>query len=166
MTPWAPPAPAGLDVALRYGEAADLGPLDALHRRCSAQTLHRRFHTAVPVVPERLLRHTLLPENGWSVVAELGPDLVGIACTAPLSCADLEVGVLVEDAHQGRGVGTRLLRHVAGEATARGYRSMLCLTDPGNRSADQALARSGLVTSATPRDGIVAVTVRLQPDRR
>jgi GNAT superfamily N-acetyltransferase len=164
MAPFAPLAPACPDVALRYGDASDLSRLDALHRRCTPATLHRRFHTAVPVVPERLARQTLLPAGGWSVVAELGPDLVGVACTGPLSCTDLEVGVLVEDAQQGRGIGTRLLRHVAAEATARGYRSMLCHTDPGNRAAERALARSGLVTTTAPHDGLLVVTVRLQPD--
>ena len=163
MTPFAPPALAGHDVALRYGDVSDLSRLVALHRRCTPETLHRRFHTAVPVVPERLVRQTLLPDGGWSVVAELGPDLVGVACTGPLSCTDLEVGVLVEDAHQGCGIGTQLLRHVASEATARGYRSMLCLTDPDNRAAERALARSGLVTASTPYDGMLVVTVRLQP---
>lgn len=165
MTLFAPPAPAGPDLALRYGDAADLPRLDALHRRCTPETLHRRFHTAVPVVPERLVRQTLQPEGGWSVVAELGPDLVGVACTGPLSCTDLEVGVLVEDAHQGLGIGTQMLRHVAAEATVRGYRSMLCLTDPDNRAAERALVRSGLVTTSTPYDGMLVVTVRLQPVR-
>lgn len=164
MPPFALAASAGHDLALRYGDASDLSRLDALHRRCTPQTLHRRFHTAVPVVPERLARQTLLPDGGWSVVAELGPHLVGIACTGPLSCTDLEVGVLVEDVHQGRGIGTQLLRHVAAEATARGYRSMLCLTDPDNRAAERALARSGLVATTAAYDGLLVVTVRLQPD--
>lgn len=161
MTPCAPSALARTDVALRYGDASDLPRLDALHRRCSPRTLHRRFHTAMPVVPERLLHQTLLPEGGWSVVAELGEDLVGIACTGPLSCADLEVGVLVEDDHQGQGIGTRLLRHVATEATGRGYRSMLCLIAPDNQAAERALARSGLTMTTHLSDGLRVVTVRL-----
>jgi len=164
MPLFAPPAPAGSDVALRYGDPSDLARLTALHGRCSPETLRRRFHTAVPVVPERLVRQTLLPDGGWSVVAELGRDLVGVACTGPLSCTDLEVGVLVQDAHQGRGIGTQLLRHVAAEATGRGYRSMLCLTDPGNHAAERALVRSGLATTTTPYDGMLVVTVRLLPD--
>jgi GNAT superfamily N-acetyltransferase len=162
MSLCAAPAPA-TDVTLRRGEASDLNRLAALHARCSPETLRRRFHTAVPVVPARLVRQTLLPEGGWSVVAEHGPDLVGVACTGPLSCTDLEVGVLVEDAHQGRGTGTRLLQHVAAEATTRGYRSMLCVTEPDNHAAHRALARSGLHTTTGSYDGLLVVTVRLQP---
>lgn len=155
------PPPDGPLVTLRPGDASDLPLLDALHRRCTPESLRRRFHTAVPVVPERLLRQTLLPEGGWSVVAEAGEDLVGVACTGPLSCTDLEVGVLVEDAHQGRGIGTRLLRHLAGEAAGGGYRSLLCLVEPGNRAAERALARTGLPTTTAPYDGLLVVTVHL-----
>lgn len=165
MAPFAPPAVAGPDVALRYGEPSDLAWLDALHRRCSPETLRRRYHTAVPVIPQRLLLRTLVPDGGWSVLAEAGPDLVGVACTGPLSCTDLEVGVLVEDRHQGHGIGSRLLQHVAAEATGRGYRSLLCLTDPGNPAPERALARSGLPTTAASYDGMRVVTVHLQPDR-
>ncbi|HEX4977005.1 MAG TPA: GNAT family N-acetyltransferase [Nocardioides sp.] len=162
MSVLAPSAPAGSEAALRLGDAADLARLDALHRRCTRETLRRRFHTAVPVVPQRLARQTLLPAGGWSVVAELGADLVGMACTGPLSGSDLEVGILVEDAHQGRGIGTRLLRHVADEAAARGYRSMVCLTEPDNRAAERALARTGLDTTSTTEDGMLEVTVLLR----
>jgi GNAT superfamily N-acetyltransferase len=164
MTSLAPPLLTGADVAMRYGYVSDLPRLDALHRRCSPETLRRRFHAAVPVVPQRLLRRTLLPEGGWSVVADAGADLVGVASTGPLSCTDLEVGVLVEDAHQGRGIGTRLVQHVAAEATGRGYRSLVCLTDPENPAAERALARSGLHTTTAPHDGLLVVTVRLQPE--
>lgn len=164
MALFAPPAPTGRGVALRHGDASDLARVAALHGRCTPDTLRRRFHTAVPVVPERLVRQTLLPDDGWSVVAELGPDLVGMACTGPLSCTDVEVGVLVEDAHQGRGIGTRLLRHVASEATSRGYRSLLCHLDLDNPAAERALARSGLVTTTEPWDGLRVVTVHLKPN--
>ena len=163
MISLAPPLLTGADVAMRYGDVSDLPRLDALHRRCSPETLRRRFHAAVPVVPQRLLRRTLLPEGGWSVVADAGSDLVGVASTGPRSCTDLEVGVLVEDTHQGRGIGTRLLQHVAAEAAGRGYRSLVCLTDPENPAAERALARSGLHTTTAPRDGLLVVTVRLQP---
>lgn len=162
MAPYAPLTSVGSEATLRYGDPADLPRLAALHRRCTPETLRRRFHTAVPVVPDRLVRQTLLPEGGWSVVAELGPDLVGVACTGPLSCTDLEIGVLVEDAHQGRGIGTRLVQQVAAQAKSRGYRTMLCLVDPGNAAAESALARSGLVTRDEAGDGSLVVTVRLQ----
>lgn len=160
MAPYAPQAPR---LTLRHGDPSDVSRLEALHRRCSPETLRRRFHTATPVVPESLLRRTLLPEGGWSLVAELGSDLVGIASTGPVSCSDLEVGILVEDAHQGRGIGTRLVRALADEAAARGYRSMLFLTEPGNPAAERAVLRSALVTTSTTYDGMLVLTVHLRP---
>lgn len=162
MAPYAPLASVGSEATLRYGDVSDLPRLVAMHRRCTPETLHRRFHTAVTVVPDRVVRATLLPEGGWSVVAELGADLVGVACTGPLSCTDLEVGMLVEDAHRGRGIGTRLVQQVAAQARSRGYRTMLCLVDPENPAAEGALARSGLVTRDEAGDGSLVVTVRLQ----
>ena len=95
------PAPAPPLVMLRRGTTADQAPVAALHERCSEESRYRRFHAPLPQVPSRLVRATLEPEDGWSVLAELGTEVVGVACAGPLSTRELEVGVPSRTATRG-----------------------------------------------------------------
>ena len=45
----------------------------------------------------------------------------------------------MDDAFQGTGVGTRLMRDLAGSAAARGFRSMLCVVEPDNEAVRQSV---------------------------
>ena len=148
-------------VTLRYGEPADHARITDLHDRCSERTLYRRFHAPLPRTPAGLIRQTLEPENGWSVVAELDDDLVGLASVGPVSTCDLEVGILVEDAHQGQGIGTLLLHEVAVDAATRGYRTLLCLTQPDNDAVRGTVARSGLTWRTSVCDGLMSLVMDL-----
>jgi GNAT superfamily N-acetyltransferase len=148
-------------VTLRYGTAADHARVAALHDRCSDESRYRRFHAPLPRTPLALIRQTLEPDNGWSVLAEAGGEVVGMACVGPLSTCDLEVGILVEDAHQGFGIGTRLLLDIAIEAGTRGYRTLLCLTHPDNDAVLATVARAGLPARTSWYDGLMSVVIDL-----
>ncbi len=150
-------------VRTRYGAEADVAPVTAMHARCSAHTLHRRFHAALPHVRDRLARQLLGPVNGWSLLAEHDEQVVGMACAGPLSSHDLEVGLLVQDSHQGRGIGTRLLREVAADANLRGYRVVHCLTQPDNDVVLEVIRRAGLTGFPTWCDGVLRVEMPLVP---
>jgi GNAT superfamily N-acetyltransferase len=164
MTVTTSPAPAFAPalITLRHGRSTDQAAVVALHDRCSEESRYRRFHAPLPEVPPRLARATLEPEGGWSLVAELGDDVVGVASAGPLSACDLEVGVLVEDRHQGLGIGTALLLAVADEAGALGYESLLCLTQPDNEAVLGSVARSGLAARATRYEGLMSVVIDLR----
>lgn len=146
---------------IRYGEAGDQPAVADLYTRCSETTRFRRFHTPLPSVPVRLVDQTLLPDGGWSLLAEADGVVVGLACVGPLSTYDVELGLLVDDTHQRRGVGTTLLRHAAAEAAGRGYRTMLCLAQSDNDAALRTLARSGLPMLSTEGDGLVCSVLPL-----
>ena len=148
-------------VILRHGAAADHARVAALHDRCSDESRYRRFHAPLPRTPLALVRQTLEPDNGWSVLAEVDGDVVGMASVGPLSTCDLEVGILVEDAHQGRGIGTALLLEVAVEAGTRGYRTLLCLTQPDNDAVLATVTRAGLPSRTSWYDGLMSVTIPL-----
>jgi GNAT superfamily N-acetyltransferase len=148
-------------VRIRYAGVHDLEQVTAMHRRCSAETLHRRFHVPLPSVPERLVRRLLTSTSGWTLVAEQCGEVVGMACAGPLSDQEVEVGLLVEDAHQGTGVGTRLLRDVASEARTRGYTRLTCFTQPDNDSMLRTVHRAGLDGVQTWSDGLLEVAVPL-----
>lgn len=148
-------------VTTRYGGATDHASVAALHARCSERTLTRRFHSPLPRSSDTLIRQILQPENGWSVLAEHDGDVVAMACVGPLSTEDLEVGILVEDAFQGAGLGTRLLREVASEALARGYRTLLCLTHPDNHAVLGVARSAGLTARTSTGDGVMTIVMAL-----
>lgn len=148
-------------VRTRYAGVHDLEQVLAMHRRCSPETLHRRFHVPMPQVPERLVRRLLTPGDGWSLLAEQRDEVVGLACAGPLSPHELEVGLLVDDAHQGTGVGTRLMRDIAGEASLRGYTGLVCTTQPDNHSVLRTVRRAGLDGVPTLSDGVMEIAIPL-----
>lgn len=148
-------------VRTRYGTADDLAQVTTLHDRCSPESLMHRFYAPLTAVSERMARRLLLPELGWSLVAEQAEEVVAMATAGPVSTYDLEVGILVEDAHQRRGIGARLLGDVATEAAVRGYRSLLCLSQPNNHPVLATVRRVGLPFGVTTGDGVMTVTVRL-----
>lgn len=150
-------------VRTRYGAEVDLPAVAAMHARCSASSLHLRFHAPLPSVRPHLVGRLLSPVGGWSLLGELDAQVVAMACAGPLSTHDLEVGLLVEDAHQGRGLGTRLLREVCADATLRGYRSVQCLTQAGNAAVPAVVGKLGLPTVVTPGAGLVRLRIELQP---
>ena len=152
-------------VRTRTASRDDVEPVVAMHARCSPRTLHRRFHVPMTDVPESLVRRLTEPPRGWSVVAEQCGEIVGLGCAGPLSPTELEVGLLVEDANQGTGVGSRLLRDLAHEARLRGYRTLLCLAEADNESVLPTVRRAGLDGVAAVRDGLLEIVVPL-PARR
>ena len=148
-------------VRTRAATLDDVEPVVALHARCSPETLHRRFHVPVTEVHGRLVRRLIAPPRGWSVVAEQCGQVVGLGCAGPLSRTELEVGLLVEDARQGSGVGSRMLRELAREGRLRGYRAIICLAESGNESVLPTVRRAGLDGVATLVDGLLEIVVPL-----
>ncbi len=148
-------------VRTRHATAHDVTALVAMHGRCSSDTLRRRFHTPVAQVSARLVEELVTPLDGWSVVAEQCDDLVGLACAGPLAPGVVEVGLLVEDAHQGTGIGARMTRELALEASLRGYSTLVCLTQPDNDSVERTVRRAGLDCATSRGDGVLEVVAAL-----
>jgi ribosomal protein S18 acetylase RimI-like enzyme len=153
-------------VSIRYGAPQDVAAVTALHDRCSDRSLYRRYHAPLPRLPGRLARQLLCPDGGWSLLAERAGEVVAMACAGPLSSTDLEVGLLVQDACQGRGIGVRLLRELATSAAGRGYRALHCLTQPDNDAALATIRRTGLVHTPVRGNGLLRIEMPLQPEER
>jgi len=148
-------------VRTRHATAEDVGAVLALHRRCSPQTLEHRFHVPVTRVPEHLVRALVTPARGWSIVAEQGDEVIGHGCAGETSPEQVEVGLLVDDAYQGTGVGTRLMRELASSAAERGYDSLICAVEPDNESVLPTVHRAGLEAVSSYVDGVVEIEVPL-----
>ena len=150
-------------VSIRYGEPQDVAAVTALHARCSDEAIYRRFHAPLPRLHGRLARQLLNPDGGFSLLAEQAGRVVGMACAGQLSSVDLEVGLLVEDASRGRGIGSRLLREVAADAAARGCRTLHCLTQPDNDAVLATIRRTGLAHTPVWGDHLLRIEMPLGP---
>jgi GNAT superfamily N-acetyltransferase len=148
-------------VTTRPAMPDDVEAVAAMHARCSAETLHRRFHVPLTSVPGSVVRQLVSPDPGWSRVAERGGQVVGLACAGALSTAEVEVGILVEDRHQAHGIGSRLLRELAGDAVGRGFSQLVCVAEPDSTALLPTVRRAGLTGLSTRIDGVVEVRAPL-----
>jgi ribosomal protein S18 acetylase RimI-like enzyme len=148
-------------VRTRYADADDVAAVQGLYDRCSPQTLEHRFHMPVRSVSPTVVGELLSPRRGWSLLAEQGEEVVGHGCAGETSPEQVEIGLLVDDAFQGTGVGSRLMRDLAATAAERGYRSLVCCVAPDNQSVLPTVRRAGLPHVSAYVDGVVEIVVPL-----
>jgi acyl-CoA synthetase (NDP forming)/GNAT superfamily N-acetyltransferase len=152
---------------LRDGSAAivrdvrddDAPRLEEMLGRLSAETVRLRFHAGSPHVTAERLFGT---GAGRRFVAETGGRLVGAACWIPLTEPGVaELAVVVTDAEHGRGVGMRLVEHVAEGARREGIRRLLALVLAENAPMLDLLAQLGFRTHRRLSGGELEVIVDL-----
>lgn len=154
VPPAAPVEPVGPGtVALRPATAMDAKALVAMHARCSADTVHRRYHAPVPHVSPRLAQAVLEPPGGLSLVLTVGDDIVAVGMLS-IGPAGAELGVMVEDRWQRQGYGTKMLRALAIEAANRGVDTVSCLVQPDNDAVLRTIHRARLRALVSYVDGV------------
>lgn len=155
----------GSEVRMRAATPSD-GPLvAALHARCAPETRRARFLSPTPRLPGDELDGLLGDGHGSAVLAVTadGGSAVGLA-NLDADGADGpdgpvgRIAVLVENAWQGRGLGTALLRRAADVAVERGMAEMVVVARADDLGVTRLLRRAGLRPSAEIVDG----TVRLR----
>ena len=72
-----------------------------------------------------------------------------------------EVAFTVDDAHQGLGIGGRLMRHLAAIARESGVRELVAEVLPANAAMLTVFKKCGLKMESSHADGVVHVTLRL-----
>jgi GNAT superfamily N-acetyltransferase len=140
-------------VVVRRGSVRDVDELIAMHDRCSAETVLRRYHAPVPRMSPRLAQTLLEPADGLSLLVMSGAQVVaaGMLASGP---AGPELALMVEDRWQRHGLGTRLLLHLAEEAARRGVTSMVCHVQPHHQAVLSTVRRAGLRASVSVVDGV------------
>lgn len=128
----------GQDVVLRVASAADAGAVSALHARSSADTVRRAHGAPLARVDARLARR-LLVGGGGALVAVSDDRVVGLAALGDIDGEACHLTLMVEDAWQRRGLGTRLLAGAAALAAGAGA-AELVLRGPAQSPAAVALA--------------------------
>lgn len=139
----------------------ELGPQDidravALHRRCSTHTLWSRYHRAMG--DPRAYLGTLLARPGavHLAVQHTEGDLVAVGHLMP-DRENAEAALLVEDAWQNSGLGTRLLRHLGQRAVGAGWKEVYGLVLPGDGKISAILSHASVPIHSVDEGGVTTV---------
>jgi acyl-CoA synthetase (NDP forming)/GNAT superfamily N-acetyltransferase len=158
-----------LDALLRDGTPVHVRPIrpddqDALvafHGRLSPHTIYRRFFSPRPVLPPKdVHRFTNVDyHDRMALIAEIGGEMAGVARydrqTSGAEGNEAEVAFVIEDRHQGRGLGSLLLEHLAAAARERGFEYFVAETLAENRSMLGVFRDAGFVAQRRFEDGLV-----------
>ena len=155
-----------LDALLRDGTAVHVRPIrpedeDALvafHSRLSPQTIYRRFFSPRPVLPPSdVHRFTNVDyRKRMALIALIQGEMAGVArYDANPDTDQAEVAFVIEDRHQGRGLGSLLLEHLAAAARERGIKTFYAETMADNRAMLGVFRDAGFDARRSFEDGLV-----------
>jgi acyl-CoA synthetase (NDP forming)/GNAT superfamily N-acetyltransferase len=156
----------GGTVHLRPIRPDDGERIRALHGRLSERTRYLRYFGAYPRIPDKDLHRFIHVDHTDRValVAELGTALIAVARYERIEeTADAEVAFVVEDAHQGRGLGSVLLEHLAAAARERRLRRFVADVLAENPRMVRIFLDAGYSASRTYESGVVRLTFPIEP---
>jgi acyl-CoA synthetase (NDP forming)/RimJ/RimL family protein N-acetyltransferase len=155
----------GGTVHLRPIRPDDADALVALHERLSDQTRYFRFFGPYPHLSQRdVERFTVVDhDRRAAIVATLGADLIGVARYESTGPDVAEVAFVIEDAHQGRGLGPLMLEHLAAAARERGITKFEADVLPTNRRMLRVFLDAGYSAERAFDVDAVHVTFAIEP---
>ena len=160
---------------LRDGRRATVRPLQPQDREALVETFertgdesrYRRFFTSKRSFSEGEIKFFVevdftthvalvveLEEGGRQVIAGGGRYVV----CAPRSA---EVAFMVDDAHQGLGIGSLLMRHLVACARSAGLETLVAEVLPGNSPMLKVFERAGLALQTRREAGVLHLDMRL-----
>ena len=162
------------DIVLTDGGVAHLRPvspqdteaLRAMHSRMSERTKYLRYFSVVPqVTPQLLAVFTDVDYVGKvGLVVELGGEIIAAATYhVDGKGTSAEVAFLVEDAHQGRGLGSILLEHLAAAAQERGIPQFTAEVLAENQGMVRVFLDAGYAVQREYDSGVVEVAFDIAP---
>ncbi|GIH08643.1 GNAT family N-acetyltransferase [Rhizocola hellebori] len=160
----------GTTVHLRPIDATDADAVVAMHGRFSEQTRYFRYFSPYPRIPARDLDRFVNVDHvdREALVIAAGPDLIGVGRYERLGpdAPDAEVAFVVEDAYQGRGVGSVLLEHLAAAAREVGIERFVAEVLPANGAMLRVFTDAGYEVSRQYADGVVHLTFPVAQTQR
>lgn len=170
------------DVVLRDGATAHLRPIvpgDAeavqrMHRAQSRESVYLRFFAVLPELPPRELERftTVDFDDRVALVVTDGDQILGVGRYdrmtdgADADATSAEVAFMVADEHQGRGLGSILLEHLAAAARERGIRRFEAEVLPQNRTMIQVFVEAGYAVQRRFGDGVLSMSFDIDPTAR
>ncbi|MGW5431767.1 bifunctional acetate--CoA ligase family protein/GNAT family N-acetyltransferase [Streptomyces sp. NPDC004059] len=173
------------DVVLRDGGTARIRPITvddadrlvSFYEQVSDESKYYRFFAPYPRLSakdvHRFTHHDFVDRVG--LAATIGGEFIatvrydrigadGMPATAPAD--EAEVAFLVQDAHQGRGVASALLEHIAAVARERGIRRFAAEVLPANTKMIKVFTDAGYTQKRSFEDGVVRLEFDLEPTDR
>ncbi|MEU6600859.1 bifunctional acetate--CoA ligase family protein/GNAT family N-acetyltransferase [Streptomyces flaveolus] len=173
------------DVVLRDGGTARIRPITvddadrlvSFYEQVSDESKYYRFFAPYPRLSakdvHRFTHHDFVDRVG--LAATVGGEFIatvrydrigtdGMPASAPAD--EAEVAFLVQDAHQGRGVASALLEHIAAVARERGIRRFAAEVLPANNKMIKVFTDAGYTQKRSFEDGVVRLEFDLEPTDR
>ncbi|MEU0594047.1 bifunctional acetate--CoA ligase family protein/GNAT family N-acetyltransferase [Streptomyces ardesiacus] len=173
------------DVVLRDGGTARIRPITvddaerlvSFYEQVSDESKYYRFFAPYPRLSakdvHRFTHHDFVDRVGLAAtiggefIATVRYDRIGPGGTPAAAPADeAEVAFLVQDAHQGRGVASALLEHIAAVARERGIRRFAAEVLPANTKMIKVFMDAGYTQKRSFEDGVVRLEFGLEPTDR
>src|SRR5215218_342706 len=165
------------DVVLRDGGTAHVRPIhpsdadavQAFHVRQSRDSIYMRFFTFKATLSSKeLARFTEVDyRNRVALVITIGGEIIGIGRYDRLDDpTEAEVAFNIADAHQGRGIGSILLEHLAAAARENGIRKFSAEVLPENRKMLMVFSDAGYDVRRHFDDGVVSLEFNIDPTDR
>ncbi|MDD1478007.1 bifunctional acetate--CoA ligase family protein/GNAT family N-acetyltransferase [Arthrobacter sp. H16F315] len=162
------------DVVLRDGGTAHLRPIhpsdsdavQAFHVGQSQKSIYMRFFAfKSKLSAKELKRFTEVDyKDRVALVITVGGEIMGIGRYDRLDDpADAEVAFNIADAHQGRGIGSILLEHLAAAARENGIRKFSAEVLPENRKMLMVFSDAGYDVKRHFDDGVVSLEFNIDP---
>lgn len=163
------------DVVLSDGGTAHLRPirpgdaelLRVFHSRLSPESIYYRFFSPRPKLTDREIEHFTSVDYDLRValIATIGEEMVAVVRYDRFEDRPetAEVAFLVEDAHQGRGLGAVLLEHIAAAARERGVRRFVASVLPDNRRMTRVFREAGYRAEQRFEEGVIELALDLEP---
>ena len=166
------------DVLLSDGSTVHLRPIrkeDApaivdFHGRMSERTRYLRYFSPYPRIPDRDLERFVNVDHAdreaFVIVAEKRIMAVGRYERLGHDSDEAEVAFVVEDAHQGRGIGSVLLEHLAEAARANGIERFVAEVLPQNAGMLRVFGDTGYPVQRRYEDGTVHLSFPIAPTEK
>jgi L-amino acid N-acyltransferase YncA len=151
----------GQRVVIRPLQLGDRRQVAALFARLSPSSLAQRFHSPGLHITPAVLDHVTA---GYGLVAELEGQVVALASYHPLPDYQAEIGLVVDEVNQRRGLGTVLCNVLCREARRAGFTQLRAEVLSSNEGMLRLLHGLQRPLTRSTSFGVVEVEIALSPD--
>jgi acyl-CoA synthetase (NDP forming)/RimJ/RimL family protein N-acetyltransferase len=160
----------GTAVHMRQIRPEDAPAIVDFHSRMSDRTRYLRYFSPYPRIPERDLERFVNVDHHdrEAFVIVSGPRIMAVGRYERLGhdSPEAEVAFVVEDAHQGRGIGSVLLEHLADAARENGISRFVAEVLPQNAGMLRVFSDFGYQVQRQYADGVVHLSFPIAPTEK